>query len=63
MKKTIEVEILSIEDGERVTIIPSGFETYKLAVFEDYAYNLSVVYLHDEMYEQLKRRSVDLEEI
>lgn len=62
MKQTMEIEILSLPDGEQVTIIPSGFDGTKLIIFEDYTYNISVVYLHAEMYEQLKRRATDVDE-
>ena len=57
MEDLICVEIFSLHDGERAIIIPSGFKGTKLVVFEDYAYNINVEYLTDEMYERLKRGS------
>ncbi len=53
MISTMYVETLSTRDGDRITIIPSGFKHMRIVVFDDPAYNLHAKYLTNELYEKL----------
>jgi len=49
----MNIEVLSTRDGDRVTIIPSGYEDAPIVVFDDPAYNVSAKYLTNELYAKL----------
>ncbi len=64
MIKTMEIELLSTRDGDRITIIPSGFKDMRIVVFDDPAYNIHAKYLTNELYARLVAEDIlcDLEQ-
>ena len=54
----MKFEIFSFDGGDIGTIINSGYVGTRLVVFEDPAYNISVEYLSEEIYEKMKKECI-----
>ena len=52
----ITCEVFYIK-GERVTIIPSGFGTHKLAVVENPTYDVDAFYIVEDAYLEMKKKA------
>ena len=65
MLKRIKVEVdafVDVENGMRVTIIPSGFEGESIVVIEDSAYNLETAYKRSFTEEEVENLGITLED-